>query len=237
MSISKKIANLASSRRLGKATNSLKTVNVTIGGSNLIASYAKELAQEMSFDLPARFEMPEAFEVRLEQYIKLLIRLRVTQVNGKSLKFLKPGAEEIVVPDFIHLLLCNIGTVQYEKRLVELVPTCDFITRDDEKVWDSFADVRRVLRRLEGKFPIARGLPRHTDGEADFMVLQVVEGTVMGHEEGIDPAFPIVAAFLETQITESVFKVDITYDHVDNIEKLIQYLVEPKGGDTSISKG
>lgn len=229
MSISNKLSSIASSRRLSQAGNTTRTLEVTIGPTALITQYCEELAFEMSLELPPRYEVTEALATRLEQYVKLLIRMRGTQVHGKPLKFVRPGDEEILVPDFIHLLLSNIGIVEYKKRLIELKPKVDFITDEDQKLWDSFADVRRVLRRVEDKFPLARGLPREKEGNADFMVLQIVDGIVVGHEEGIDPVMPILGAFLEKTFVETVFKMDITYDHIDDVKNVIQYLVEPKG--------
>lgn len=228
MSIAAKIANAMKSGRLGQPVNVPTVHKVTIEFNDLIDDYSARLLEEMSFLLPRGADIPEGTHLRLVTYIRLLVKMRCCYVNGKPLKFLRPGDEAIVVPSFIHLLLSAIGKVEFKNEYLELIPKYDRMTDKDEENWDSLSDIRRLLVRMNDKFPIARGLPREILGTPDFMSLRLVDGILWHHRDDVEPTQALLASFMNVTTIESLWHNRVSYGHVAEYKRVIDALVEPR---------
>jgi len=176
----------------------------------------------------------------LETYCNMLIKARVVQVTDGKLP-LKPSSREWVIPAGFLPILAMVGPVIDRDESVRVTVNCDDDTVESVRKYvkenSTFTKIVRFFDMVEDVFTVARGLPRDSEGNYEFMMFQVVtqtladsvgKRTLAHHNNKVEPAVVLAAAFIRAEALHALFAPRFIYGSVDDARYGARMLAKAK---------
>lgn len=214
---------------MGSAIRRYTEVHVSIHVSDdLITEFARGVHTAYQMVVPSHMSEAVPPVMHIKMYLKALVEARVMQCAEQRLP-MRAGSREWVIPHVFFAALGFIGNVQNAESLmdVKVAPIAkrekssfepevsDYALFDTVKT-DWFKEASAFFVAMEDLMPVARGLPRDTEGHYEFMMFQVVDDKLMHYMDKVDPGAALVATFLQGQISQTVFAPRFCYGNVSD---------------------
>jgi len=176
----------------------------------------------------------------LESYCNMLVKARVVQVTENRLP-IKPSSREWVIPAGFLPILAMVGPVMNRDESIRVNVTCNEDTVESVRKYvkenDNFKKVVRFFDMVEDVLTVARGLPRDSEGNYEFMMFQVVsqtlenkevKKTLIHHSNRVEPAVVLAAAFIRAEALHTIFQPRFIYGSVDDCRHGARMLAKAK---------
>lgn len=165
---------------------------------------------------------------QIENALKLVVDLRVMQVNGKRLpKDLDP--KEIVYPACLLPLVSAIGRVVVDDGVFTIQPSAPFLEDKTARAkWDSeFDDSYKVLREIvrlarvsDVALELAMALPKSRYGNVDFYAFQQEAVELTSDSASRDAVLAVLHTILELRLSEWIWaSAAYSYGKIDVIRR------------------
>lgn len=160
------------------------------------------------------------------KYIYTCFYMRVKS-QSESLKEYSKVSKRVKIPSLIYLVLEQIGYVHIKELGLVLSPISAI-----EKDWiidpTDLDRISLLLQELENLgHEMARGIPIG-DGNQDFMLMQVIDESVMTHDPKIHPVYAFLRSFLTMEDIVKCIIPRVTYQSVDEYDIAYESLVRSR---------
>lgn len=190
-------------------TVGLNDVKVEVRFGEMLSHFCDDYYQslEYGYNKPLPFSLDE-----LKAFIEVAIEQRVRYVNGQTMA-VKASDFTWKTPCFVHFILSQIGKVEMREYQLVLTPTFGELTMEKFIPCEKQEFIRKMSSWLDqlASASVAKALPKHIDGDRDFMSLTVVESIVRGPNAVAQPAMTLAASFVEATRAHNALTAHVTY--------------------------
>lgn len=200
---------------------SVKTevIEVMIGVEDMFSGYAKGFLNEVQRINPLRASEVNLTPDELNEYIRFLVQMRVSVVNGESVKFYV--LKQLWIPAFIQYGLCLIGRVEKRDAGIELVP---LVERKQYDI-DRMLEISNKIASFQSDVTVVNhAFPMEVGGDDELMSCALIAGNVRGMVKVSHSAVAYMSAFMGLKIRqESVYSLlyRVNYGDANEIQRLI----------------
>jgi len=175
----------------------------------------------------------------LEIYCSMLVKARIVQVTENRLP-MKPSSREWVIPAGFLPILAMVGPVMNRDESIRVNVTCSEDTVESVRKYvkenSNFQKVVRFFDMVEDVLTVARGLPRDSEGNYEFMMFQVITQTLenkevktlVHHSNRVEPAVVLAAAFIRAEALHTIFQPRFIYGSIDDCRHGVRMLAKAK---------
>lgn len=160
------------------------------------------------------------------KYIYTCFDLRIKS-QSESLKNYSKVSKRVKIPSLLYLVMEQVGYVHIKELGLVLSPSSSI-----ESSWllspEELDSLSLKIQELENLgHEMARGIPIG-DGNQDFMLMQVVDESVMTHDPKIHPVYAFLRSFLTMEDIVKFIIPRIIYQSVDEYDIAYESLVRSR---------
>lgn len=160
------------------------------------------------------------------KYIYTCFHMRLKS-QSESLRDYSKVSKRVKIPALIYLVLEHLGYVHIKELGLVISP----VSIIDQSSILSVADMDRIsllLQELENLgHEMARGIPT-SEGNGDFMLMQVVEESVMTHDPKTHPVYAFLRSFLTMEDIAKYVNPRVIYQSTDDYDIAYSSLVRSR---------